>query len=216
MNNRSTVKRLATAVAAGGVLAMSPLVMSPASAQPADCPNYTIAATTTTTLSVSPANPTVGDPFTATATVTVAGLPASALTGDVTFTYAGESETRAVSGGSASATFTAEDGSFTLSATYSGDCLAGAAAIDPSTDSQAIVAGVEATAGGGNGGSGSNSGPGRSGANIGGVSGGTGSSTGGLAGTGLDTQTELYGILGVGLVAVGGLTLMVHRRRVQA
>jgi hypothetical protein len=213
MNNRTTVKRLATAVAAGGVLAMSPLVMSPASAQPADCPNYSIAATTTTTLSVSPANPTVGDPFTATATVEVAGLPTSALTGDVTFTYAGHSATRAVSGGSASTTFTAEDGSFTLSATYSGDCLAGAAAIDPSTDSQAIVAGVEATAGGGNGGgSGSNSGAGRPGAVIG----GTGSSTGGLAGTGLDTQTELYGILGVGLVAVGGLTLMVHRRRVQA
>src|SRR3954451_8927022 len=171
MNNRFTAKRLATAVAAGGVLAMSPLVMSPASAQPADCPNYTIAATTTTTLSVSPANPTVGDPFTATATVTAAGENVPALTGNVTFTYAGHSATRAVSGGSASTTFTAEDGSFTLSATYSGDCLAGEAAIDPSTDSQAIVAGVEATAGGG---TGNNGGAGRPGATIGGVSGGTG------------------------------------------
>jgi hypothetical protein len=93
-------------------------------------------------------------------------------------------------------------------------------AIDPSSDSQ--VLGVEAFGGNGNGNGGGNGGGNagapRAGTTIGGVSGSssTGSTTGGLAGTGLDTQTELYGILGAGLVAVGGLTLMVHRRRVQA
>jgi LPXTG-motif cell wall-anchored protein len=37
----------------------------------------------------------------------------------------------------------------------------------------------------------------------------------GLAATGADSQTELFGVLGLGLVTVGGLTLLVRRRRVQ-
>jgi LPXTG-motif cell wall-anchored protein len=93
-----------------------------------------------------------------------------------------------------------------LTAVYSGLCSADV--LDTSTDT-AIVAGVEASAGG-------NGGAARPGASIGGVTGGSGgSSSGGLASTGVDSQTELYGLLGVGLVTVGGLTLMVHRRRVQ-
>ena len=54
------------------------------------------------------------------------------------------------------------------------------------------------------------------GSTVAGVSGTRASGAAGLAGTGLDAQTELYGVLGLGLVTVGGLTLLVHRRRVQA
>jgi LPXTG-motif cell wall-anchored protein len=217
MTYRPTVKRFATAIAAGGVLAIAPVAIPAASAAPADCPNYTLEATTTTSLSISPANPTVGDAFTATASVlTSGGVPVTG--GTVNFSYAGQTARDAVQNGTATATFTAEQGRFTLSATYTGDCLKGGSAIDPSADTQAIVAGVEASAGGNGSGNGSgNGGAARPGAAIGGVtgSGGSGSSTGGLAATGVDTQTELFGLLGVGLVTVGGLTLMVHRRRVQ-
>jgi LPXTG-motif cell wall-anchored protein len=213
MTYRPTVKRFATAIAAGGVLAIAPVAIPAASAAPADCPNYTVTATTTTSLSISPANPTVGDAFTATASVlTSGGVPVDG--GTVDFSYAGQTASDAVQNGTATATFTAEQGRFTLSAAYTGDCLKGGSAIDPSADTQAIVAGVEASAGGNGSG---NGGAARPGAAIGGVtgSGGSGSSTGGLAATGVDTQTELYGLLGLGLVTVGGLTLMVHRRRVQ-
>jgi LPXTG-motif cell wall-anchored protein len=207
MNNRSHAKRLAAAIAAGGVVALAPVAMPAANAAPAECPTYTVTSTTTTSLSISPANPGVGDAFTATATVLAGGVPAEG--GTVNFSYAGQTASDTVSGGTASATFTAERGSFGLTGRYTGQCLAGEFAIDPSVDTQAIVAGVEASAGG-------NGGAGRSGANLGGVTGGSGgSATGGLASTGVDTQTELYGLLGVGLVTVGGLTLMVHRRRVQ-
>jgi LPXTG-motif cell wall-anchored protein len=184
-----------------------------ASAAPAACPNYSVQATTDTSLSVSPANPTVGDAFTATATVlTSGGVPVDG--GNVNFTYAGQKATDVVRNGTASATFTAEQGRFALTASFAGQCLAGASSIDPSTDTQPIVAGVEAFAGNG---SGNGGGAARPGATISGVSGsgGTGSAVGGLASTGLDNQTELYGLLGLGLVTVGGLTLMVHRRRVQ-
>ena len=132
-----------------------------------------------------------------------------------------------VNAGEASATFTAEQGRFALSANYAGQCLNGGAAIDPSADTQPIVAGVEAFggngggngsgAGNGSGGSGNGGGAARPAATIAGVSGGSGSGStvGGLASTGIDSQTELYGLLGLGLVTVGGLTLLVHRRRVQ-
>jgi LPXTG-motif cell wall-anchored protein len=176
-----------------------------------------VQATTDTSLSVSPANPTVGDAFTATATVlTSGGVPVNG--GNVHFTYASQEATDVVRNGTATATFTAEEGRFALTAHFAGQCLAGGSSIDPSTDTQPIVAGVEASAGSGNGG-----GAARPGASIGGVTGsggsgsgsGSGSTVGGLASTGLDNQTELYGALGLGLLTVGGLTLMVHRRRVQ-
>ena len=220
MTDRQTVKRLATAIAAGGVFAIAPVAIPAASAQPADCPNYSVQATTTTSVSVSPANPTVGDAFTATASVlTSGGVPVNG--GVVTFTYAGQTARDVVNAGEASATFTAEQGRFALSANYAGQCLNGGAAIDPSTDTQPIVAGVEAFGGngGGNGSAGSGNGGGaaRPAATIAGVTGsGSGSNVGGLASTGIDSQTELYGLLGLGLVTVGGLTLLVHRRRVQA
>ena len=68
-----------------------------------------------------------------------------------------------------------------------------------------IVAGVEASRGGGNGNG-----------DVAGVSGsGGGGSVAGLAATGVDSQTELFGLLGLGMVTVGGLSLLVHRRRAQ-
>jgi LPXTG-motif cell wall-anchored protein len=209
MTDRQTVKRLATAIAAGGVFAIAPVAIPAASAAPAACPNYSVAGTTTTSLSISPANPNVGDAFTATASVLTSGSkPVDG--GVVSFSYAGQTAQDAVQNGEASATFTAEQGRFVLSARYAGNCFDDQTSIDPSTDTQPIVAGVEASAGNGGGAA-------RPGATIGGVtgSGGSGSAVGGLANTGVDSQTELYGLLGLGLVTVGGLTLMVHRRRVQ-
>jgi len=224
MTHRQTVKRLATAMAAGGVLAIAPVAIPAASAAPADCVNYPVPTPTTILLSVSPANPGVGDPFTTTVSVLTAGEPVDG--GNVIFTYAGQTRTVPVNAGTASATFIAEEGRFALSARYVGQCLDDGTAIDPGTDTQPMVAGVAAF-GGGNGGGGNggshNVGAARPGATIGGVSGvsggsggsGSGSTAGTLASTGVDSQTELYGLLGLGLVTVGGLTLMVHRRRVQ-
>ena len=78
------------------------------------------------------------------------------------------------------------------------------------SSSDGFVLGVEASSGNGNG-------NGRSGTNLAGVGAGSGSgSSGGLAATGVDTQTELLGAVGLGLLTVGGLSLVVHRRRVQA
>jgi LPXTG-motif cell wall-anchored protein len=167
-----------------------------------------VPATTSVDLSISPANPGVGDLFTATVTVLSGGKPVSG--GTVDFTYASQDGTDTVRNGTASTQFVAEKGRFEISARYTGQCLGDGTAIDPATDTQPIVAGVEATAGNGGGAA-------RPGATIGGVtgSGGGGSAVGGLANTGVDSQTELYGLLGLGLVTVGGLTLMVHRRRVQ-
>jgi LPXTG-motif cell wall-anchored protein len=222
MNNRSHFKRLAAAAAAGGVVALAPVAMPAANAAPPGaCQDYQSFVTTTTTLSISPANPDAGDAFTATASVTADGE--AAQEGSVDFTYAGQTGSDEVDAGQASVTFTAVDGSNPLTAVYSGLCSAdvldtstytglcsgGADVLGTSSDSQPVVLGVEGSAGG-------NGGAARPGATIGGVTGGSGgSSSGGLASTGVDSQTELYGLLGVGLVTVGGLTLMVHRRRVQ-
>jgi len=224
MTHRQTVKRLATAIAAGGVLAIAPVAIPAATAAPADCPGYQVSQTATILLSVSPANPGVGDPFTTTVSVLTGGVPVPG--GKVIFNYGTQpAQTKPVRAGTASATFIAENGAFALSARYVGDCLEDGTAIDPTTETQPIVAGVAAFGGGGNGGS-HNVGAARPGATIGGVGGvggvsggsgstGSGSTAGTLASTGVDSQTELYGLLGLGLVTVGGLTLMVHRRRVQ-
>jgi LPXTG-motif cell wall-anchored protein len=204
-----TAKRFAAATVAGGVLAVSPLVMPAAqAAPPAGCPAYAVTSTTTTTLTIDPAGPfNVGDGFTAIADVTVDATGAPAGSGSVTFRYGGASQTVTLSDGSATADFTARRGRVPVSATFSGECLEGSAANGTSRDRQPVVAGVSATAGGGNG----------NGGNVGGVSGSGGDTgIGGLAATGLDTQTELYGVLGLGLLTVGGLTLVVRRRRVEA
>lgn len=210
MTDRQTVKRLATAIAAGGVFAIAPVAIPAASAAPADCPGYAVNVITSTDLSISPANPDVGETFTATLTVLAGGQPVNG--GTVNFVYNGLEKTDTVKNGTASTTFDAAGGSFEVRARFAGQCFDNGTAFDPSTDTQPIVAGVEAFAGSGNGG-----GAARPGATLSGVSGsgGSGSAVGGLASTGLDNQTELYGLLGLGLVTVGGLTLMVHRRRVQ-
>jgi len=209
-----TAKRIAAAGIAGGVLGIAPVAIPAAQAAPPQgCPAYAVASTTTTTLSVTPAGPyTVGQSFTATAEVTVDSTGAPVTSGSVLFRYASSTKTVAVSAGKASASFTAKRGRTPISATFSGECLVGSVANGTSADRQPIVAGVEASAGGnGNGGGGNGNGNGNG---IAGVDASTG--IGGLAATGLDTQTELFGLLGAGMVAVGGLTLVVRRRRVQA
>jgi LPXTG-motif cell wall-anchored protein len=202
-----TAKRIAAASLAGGVLAITPMAMPAAqAAPPAGCRAYAVQSTTTTDLSVSPAGPySVGETFTATATVTVDGTGQAPDGGSVLFRYGSVTKTVAVAGGEASADFTAKRGRTAISATFSGECLSGSVANGTSADRQPIVAGVSASRGNG----------GDSG--IAGVSGNGGDSgIAGLAATGLDNQTELFGLLGVGMVAVGGLTLVVRRRRVQA
>jgi len=202
-----SIKRITAAGFAGSLLAIAPVALPAADAAPATgCRQYAVQSTTTTTLSVSPEGPyNVGQSFTATATVTVDGTGAPAQGGDVTFKYGSVSKTVAVSGGSASASFTAKRGRTPISASFSGECLAGSVANGTSSDRTPIVAGVEASRGGGNGNSG-----------VAGVSGSGGGNVAGLAATGVDSQTELFGLLGLGMVTVGGLSLLVHRRRVQA
>ena len=202
-----SIKRITAAGFAGSLLAIAPVALPAADAAPATgCRQYAVQSTTTTTLSVSPAGPySVGQAFTATATVTVDGTGQPAQGGEVAFKYGSASKTVAVSGGSASAPFTAKRGRTPISATFSGECLAGSVANGTSSDRTPIVAGVEASRGGGNGNSGA----------AGGSGSGGGGNVAGLAATGVDNQTELFGVLGLGMVTVGGLSLLVHRRRVQ-
>jgi LPXTG-motif cell wall-anchored protein len=205
-----SIKRITAAGFAGSLLAIAPVALPAADAAPATgCRAYAVQSTTTTTLSVSPAGPyNVGQTFTATATVTVDGTSQPAQSGEVVFQYGSASKTQTVSGGSASASFTAKRGRTSISATFSGECLAGSVANGTSSDRMPIVAGVEASRGNGNG-------NGNSG--VAGVSGsGGGGNVAGLAATGVDSQTELFGVLGLGMVTVGGLSLLVRRRRVQA
>ena len=216
-----TAKRITVAGFAGSLLAIAPVALPAADAAPATgCKQYAVASTTSTSLSLSPQGPySVGQSFTATATVTVDGTGAPAQGGTVVFQYRSVKKSVAVSGGTASASFTALRGSTPISATFSGECLAGSVANGTSSDRQAVVAGVEASRGnggnGGNGGAGTGGNGGGSG--IAGVSASTGGGTvAGLAATGADSQTELFGVLGLGMVTVGGLTLLVRRRRVQS
>ena len=202
-----SIKRITAAGFAGSLLAIAPVALPAADAAPATgCRQYAVQSTTTTTLSVSPKGPySVGQSFTATATVTVDGTGQPAQGGEVVFKYGSVTKTVPVSGGSASASFTAKRGSTPISASFSGECLAGSVANGTSSDRTPIVAGVEASRGNGGGNSG-----------VAGVSGSGGGNVGGLAATGVDSQTELFGLLGLGMVTVGGLSLLVHRRRVQA
>jgi LPXTG-motif cell wall-anchored protein len=216
-----TAKRITVAGFAGSLLAIAPVALPAADAAPATgCRQYAVASTTTTTLSLSPQGPYgIGQGFTATATVKVDATGTAPSSGDVTFKYGSSSKTVAVSGGTASATFTAKNGRTQISATFSGECLGNSIANGTSSDRTAVVAGVEASRGkgglsttGGTGGTGGNGGD----SGIAGVSASSGGGTvAGLAATGADSQTELFGVLGLGLVTVGGLTLLVRRRRVQ-
>jgi LPXTG-motif cell wall-anchored protein len=206
MLGTTSLKRLAAATLVGGALAVSPVMMPAASAAPS-CPAYAGTISTTTTLSVSPSNPAQGSSFTATATVTNDSTGAPVSGGTVDFKYKNQrANDVAVVGGEASTTFTAGPGRGQVKASYSGVCVGGVAAVDSSSDG--FVLGTEASSGG--------NGNGRAGTNLAGVGAGSGSGTGGLAATGVDTQTELLGAVGLGLLTVGGLSLVVHRRRVQA
>jgi LPXTG-motif cell wall-anchored protein len=211
----TTAKRVVAATFVGGIVALSPVVAPAANAAPVGCADYIGALTTTTTLTIAPSSGlAVGDTFTATANVTIAG-GAPAFPGTVTFTYNNVSKDAPVlpSGDTETVSFQAVQGTNPVTATYQGVCPGGAAEVlGSSTTSVPVVAGVEAN-GGGNGGNG-NGGNG----SVGGISGGTtgGGTVGGLAATGMDSQTELYALLGAGMVAVGGLTLVVRRRRVEA
>ncbi len=217
-----TIKRITAAGFAGSLLAIAPVALPAADAAPASgCKQYAVASTTSTTLSLSPQGPyAVGQSFTATATVTVDGTGQPAQGGEVVFRYGSTSKTVAVSGGTASASFTAKKGRTPISATFTGECLANSVANGTSSDRVPVVAGVEASRGKGGlsttGGSGGSSGNGGN-SGVAGVSGSSGGgNVAGLAATGADSQTELFGVLGLGLVTVGGLTLVVRRRRVQA
>ncbi len=202
MLGTKSLKRFAAAALTGGALVLSPVMMPAASAAP-NCPTYASTISTTTTLSVNPGNPSSGQSFTATATVTndATGGPVSG--GTVAFKYKNQRATVDVVGGSASTTFTAGPGAGRISASYSGVCVNGVAAVDSSSD--AFVLGVES-----NNGNNGNNRPGSS------VSGGSNVRGGGLANTGLDNATELFAGLGLGLLALGGASLIIHRRRVQA
>ena len=98
-----------------------------------------------------------------------------------------------------------------MGASYSGVCVLGTEATATDSSGDNLVLGVEASAG-----NGTRNRAGTSAGLSGVVSGDSGSGTGGLGGTGVDAQTELYALLGAGMVAVGGLTLLARRRRLQA
>ena len=201
----TTISRTVAAGFVGALFTLSPLAVTSAhAAPPADCPTYPNQVTTSITVTTTPTSPSVGQTFTASATVVADNAPVGS--GTVTFSYAGGSSTASLSDGVASTTFTAQKGRLPVTATYSGSCQTGGVALGTSDSRSPVVAGVSATRGGGDG----------SGSTVAGVSGTRTSGAAGLAGTGLDAQTELYGVLGLGLVTVGGLTLLVHRRRVQA
>jgi hypothetical protein len=196
-------RRVAATLLGGGLVAALLLVAPAANAapgSPGDCPSYAVTAHTNTQLTLSPRQPDSGQTFTATASVKTGGAPVTG--GNVTFTFAGQTKTVAVVNGTASAQFTVptSGGRFKITADYSGQCLANSAAVGSSGSSKAIVAGVEASRGNGNG-------SGNGGATVEGTE-------GALANTGVNGQTELFGLLGVGMVLVGGLALAVHRRRI--
>ena len=199
------IARRVAVLLGGGLMAATALVAPAASAAPSapsSCPNYSVTASTNTTLSLSPRSPDAGETFTATATVKSGGVAVTG--GTVTFKFNGITKTRNVVNGTASVQFRVPSagGHFSVTASYSGQCLANSAAVGTSGSRKAIVAGVSASRGGGNGGGGSVA--------------GTSAGIGGLAATGANSQTELLGALGAGLVVVGGLALIVHRRRVEA
>jgi hypothetical protein len=184
------------------------------------CPSYGTPAQSQTEVSVEGADGQSadelepGDTFTATATVTVDGQPA---TGDVVFNYRGTKSVASLDGGTAtSGEFTVKKGANqTVRANYRGSCTNGSASVAAS-ESGAQILGVEAFAGGGN-----NNGTGAAGQN--GNGGGTlgaagtnagGGAVGGLAATGLSPAAQLIGLTGVALLVAGASTLVIRRRRV--
>ena len=178
------------------------------------CPSYGTPAQTTTSVELSPSTPEAGQDFTATATVTVDGQPVSG--GDVVFNYRGERVRVTVSGGTASAEFTAKrGGNQTVRANYRGGCSNGSASFAAS-EGGAQILGVEAFAGNGsnNGGTGA-AGQSDNGGTLGAAGTNAGGGTvGGLAATGLSPAAQLIGLTGVALLVAGASTLVIRRRRV--
>jgi hypothetical protein len=183
------------------------------------CPSYGTPAQSQTEVSVegtdgqSADELEPGDTFTATATVTVDGQPA---TGEVVFNYRGTKSVATLDGGTAtSGELTVKKGANqTVRASYRGSCTNGSASVAAS-ESGAQILGVEAFAGGGN-----DNGSGTAGQNgdagtlgAAGTNAG-GGAVGGLAATGLTPGAQLIGLTGVALLVAGASTLVIRRRRV--
>jgi LPXTG-motif cell wall-anchored protein len=214
-------RRTAAMFAACGLVVAGSAVLAPAAtAGGPDC-EYTAVLESSTSISASPTRPTVGDSFTVTANVNVG--PAPATGGTVNFSYAGQGDTVGVVGGSASTTFTAVRGRNSVVAVYTGDCVAGEAAVVGGSQDGIGILGVAANNGnGGNNGNGNGggngNGVGNGGAGVGGTGTGIGgvddgSSIGGLGDTGMTTSTQVLAAGGIALLALGGGAIAVNRRR---
>jgi LPXTG-motif cell wall-anchored protein len=195
-----TLGRLAAGAPAVLLALCSFALATPADAAPGtDCPAYANPITAEISVSISPSDLSPGDSFTASATVTSSSADVPVAGGSVVFRYAGQSASVPVgASGTASTTFTAEKGTLDVTASYSGRCLAGSGAVRASAHTVPVVAGVDTSAGGGGGTAN------RPPAEVAGV--------GGLASTGFDSRTELLGLLGLGLVGAGAVTMVVRRR----
>ena len=199
----TTAKRIVAATFVGGIVALSPVVVAPAAnAAPVGVPPTAVQRcrhhhddADAEPEHRGPRRDVHGDRQ---GHREPAGAPVP--TGTVVFKYKGTTKTATLSGGTASVTFTSQ-----RTGRRGGDLLRACApgASPPSAPApparSSWVKRPRAAAGNGNGG----------------VA-GTSAGIGGLAATGLDNQTELFGVLGAGMVTVGGLALLVHRRRVQA
>jgi hypothetical protein len=204
----SLFKRVLSACAAVALLATGSVAFAgTASALNAPaCPSYGTPAQTTTTVTLTPPNPSAGQKFRATATVTVDGQPVTG--GEVVFKYRGAKDRQPVVGGTAeSREFTAKKGkNQEVRANYRGSCTNGTAAVAASEGAQ--ILGVEAFAGNGNNGNGNGGTLGAAGNNAG------GGAVGGLAATGLTPGVQLVGLTGIALLVAGASTLVIRRRRV--
>ncbi|RYU13699.1 hypothetical protein [Nocardioides iriomotensis] len=205
----SLLKRVLSACAAVALLATGSVAFAgTASALNAPaCPSYGTPAQTTTSVTLTPPNPSAGDKFRATATVEVDGRPVTG--GTVVFNYRGTKDTQTVVNGTAtSREFTAKKGSNQeVRANYRGSCTNGTAAVSASQGAQ--ILGVEAFAGNGNNNGNGNGGTlGAAGTNAG------GGAVGGLAATGLTPGAQLIGLTGIALLVAGASTLVIRRRRV--
>jgi hypothetical protein len=85
----TTISRAVTAGFVGALFTLAPLAVTSANAAPpAHCPTYPNQVTTSITVTTTPTSPSVGQTFTASATVVADNAPVG--TGTVTFSYAGD------------------------------------------------------------------------------------------------------------------------------
>jgi hypothetical protein len=189
--------RVATTLAAFGLSATTALlVAAPASAlEGPNCNSYSATAQSDTTVVITTGDVEFGESFDVEATVTSDGQSVDG--GEVVFNYRGTKKVVEVEDGTATTSFVARRGNQNLTARYRGVCLDGQVSIAGSEGAQ--ILGVEAFAGG----------PGK---NAGG--GPVVAGVDELADTGLAPFAQLIGLTGAALVAAGGATLMIRRRRV--